>query len=518
MLLSRVSFAQVARDGATDWQLSAGSEGEQYLRLLQVAGVVPVTPWSIRPFASREIERLLPSDSAHPWSAAFRRLPSSASRWVRPLGADVAGIFNSTFPYGFNDGPTWAGRGLTLSATAGIRGASRFLEYRIAPRFFYAQNARFPLEPTGLDGPARFADPVHPTTIDLPQRFGDQPYHRLDPGESYLAARLPGLTVGVSTGSEWWGPSFESPFLLGNNAGGFAHLFAGTDGPLAIGPVRIATRLIAGRLEQSNYSPAVAGAGRRSLAGVVATVGIRQIPGLEIGAGRLFESVYRPGETQLGEVLSPLFEGILKSKLAGSARSDTANQLASVFARLVLPRSGIEVYGELGREDHSYDTRDLILEPDHDLAYTLGFQRVWRRPAGAFLVLRGELMNSDVSHLYRIRPQGAPYMHTPVRQGHTQYGQLLGAAGGYGGGTTVVEAQWISPTGQRTVAWRRIPREPADIPTNPRDVAHAVSVAWTIFHARVDLRPEATGVYDINALGTNDRVNIRLALSGVAHW
>jgi hypothetical protein len=160
----------------------------------------------------------------------------------------------------------------------------------------------------------------------------------------------------------------------------------------------------------------------------------------------------------------------------------------------------------------------LILEPDHDLAYTLGFQRVWQRGPKDLFALRGELMNSDVSHLYLVRTQGAPYIHTPVRQGHTQYGQLLGAAGGYGGGTTVVEAQWISASGQRTIAWRRFPREPADIPSNPRDVAHAVSVDWTILRDRVDVRPEVTGIYNLNADGTHDRVNIRLALSGMAHW
>jgi hypothetical protein len=60
------------------------------------------------------------------------------------------------------------------------------------------------------------------------------------------------------------------------------------------------------------------------------------------------------------------------------------NQLFSLFARWVLPRSGFEVYAEWAREDHWGDWIDLLREPDHSQAYMLGFQKIGtlgRRPA-----------------------------------------------------------------------------------------------------------------------------------------
>ena len=501
--------------------MSAGSEGERYLRTLQVAGLAPATHWSIRPFSSSAIARIAPRDSLHPWSAEYHSHLESRL-WVRPVAPELGAIFNSTFPYGMNDGPVWAGRGFTVTASAGVEGAIGPLDFVIAPQFFRAQNAAFPLAPTGYGGPLAFADPQRPTTIDLPQRFGDAAYQRLDAGQSSVSLNLFRLTVGASTANEVWGPAVESPFLLGNNAAGFAHLFAGTDGPISAGPVTFGVRVIAGRLDQSDYSSTLYAGRRRSLAGIVATVGIRQLPGLEVGAGRLFENVYPDSGAGLRDILRPLFENFLKVNVAeqqspGSSRS-TENQIASAFARWLLPDAGVELYGELGREDHSYDTRDLILEPDHDFSYMVGLQRVWRRSGGDLLAVRGELLNTEISHLNLVRAQTPPYVHTPITQGHTQLGQLLGAPGGFGGGTTVVAVDWVNAGGRRSITWRRVMREPILNTTDPRDVIQAVTADWVIFRPRIDLKPEATAVYNVNRAGSSSVLNLRLALSGFVHW
>ena len=51
LLVPCASKAQIARDSSVDWLVSAGSEGERYLRVLQVAGLAPLSDWSIRPFS-----------------------------------------------------------------------------------------------------------------------------------------------------------------------------------------------------------------------------------------------------------------------------------------------------------------------------------------------------------------------------------------------------------------------------------------------------------------------------------
>jgi hypothetical protein len=520
VLLPCASFAQIARDSSVDWLVSAGSEGERYLRVLQVAGLAPETQWSVRPFSSHALRRIAPADTGHPWAAQFKLRGAIGSAGVQFIQPELIGILNSTFPYGYNDGPIWAGRGLTVAATAGVRGNVGPLSFVLAPQLFRAQNASFPLAPNGRTGPQRFGDANSPG-IDLPQRFGDGAYQRVDPGQSSVALSLLGLTVGASTANEFWGPAVESPFLLGNNAAGFVHAFAGTDGPLDLGPLRLNLRLIAGRLDQSPYSYAAAADSRRYISGIVVAVGVRQVPGLEIGGGRLFENIWPDTGFGFGDVVRPLFQNLLKSQLNskfGNAGDRPDNQLASIFARWAFPQSGVEVYGEYGREDNAWDTRDLLLEPDHDVTYLFGFSRVWKRPGARLLVVRGEVFNSLVTHLDHVRVQTPAYEHSPIVQGHTQLGQILGAPSGYGGGGATVAIDVYSCDRRVSFVWRRAMREPPVAGSGIHDVTHALSVDGVFFRSAVDLAPEATIVVNPARNGGSRVFDARLGLVARAHW
>jgi hypothetical protein len=299
------------------------------------------------------------------------------------------------------------------------------------------------------------------------------------------------------------------------------HAFAGTDGPVALGALRLNVRLIAGRLDQSAYSYADAANRTRYISGVVVALGIRQVPGLEIGGGRLFENIWPDTGFGFGDVVRPLFQSLLKSNLNskfGNAGDRPDNQIASIFGRWAFPESGFELYGEYGREDNAWDMRDLLLEPDHDAAYMLGLARVWKRPGGRMLVVRGELMNSQVTDLTRVRPQTPPYEHSPVVQGHTQLGQVLGAPSGYGGGGAHVAVDFYSPSGRVTFSWRRAMREPPAVPSASHDVTQALSADGVFFRSRVDLAPEGTLVVNPARNGGSRVFDARFRMTARAHW
>ena len=97
--------------------------------------------------------------------------------------------------------------------------------------------------------------------------------------------------------------------------------------------------------------------------------------------------------------------------------------------------SGVEVYGEYGREDHNWDSRDLFVELDHSASYGVGMRKAWLR-ADRISALRAELINYQESTLARHRAQGGAFYHTTTIQGHTQRGQLLstGVTAGDGAG------------------------------------------------------------------------------------
>ncbi|HEX8208543.1 MAG TPA: capsule assembly Wzi family protein [Longimicrobium sp.] len=492
-------------------EVFVGSEAESYLRVLQVAGRGGRYPWAIRGFSPREVTRLAPADSAHPWMGRYRFAPDSAGRarvrWVRP-GAQA--IVNTTMPYGAEDGAVWAGRGLTVAAEAGASLEWGPLSLTVAPMAFIAQNAEFDLADTGAGGVLEYNDPDFPGSIDLPQRFGDGAYGRVDPGQSSLRLDASIFAAGVSTANQHWGPAADLPLILGHNAGGFAHAFAGTARPVNLGIGRLHGRLLWGRLDQSAYTEIVEP--RRFMSGAVAVFVPRGLPTLEVGGTRFFHTPWPEGGLTASNFLKPL-EGFIKVGLenggTGVEGGDVDNQLASVFFRWYHPRNGVEAYAEYARDDHNADRRDVLLEPDHNAGYTLGLRRVWPRADGSLVSLRGEVLNTRISHLNLVRPQSAFYRHTGARQGHTQRGQILGASSGYGGGGAVVALDRYTPRGRTTLTYTRSVR---DRLTPDPEVTNGVGVEALRFMGRFDVTAGITGAYQMNRRAGGSAFNLNTVL------
>ena len=508
-------------------EIFVGSELETYLRLLQIDGRTGLYPWSIRGFSPGELDRMLEPGAAHPWAQRYDLGPRTHTGpsidWVRPR---LTTGFNSTFPYGANDGPVWAGKGLTMALEAGFAARYGPLSLTIAPTVFSARNARFQIQPNGQNGRLRFADGRFSTRIDRPQRFGDGAYTVLDPGQSTLRIDLPLVALGVSTANQHWGPAFDNPILLGNNAAGFPHLFLGSSSPIDLGIAKVHGRLFWGSLSQSDYTNITGSAARRFASGIVGVITPYGIDGLELGAARFFHEQWPDMGLTLGNFAKPL-EGILKAGLPddpnfpGDPGQNTDNQLASVFVRWTFPKSGFEVYGEYGREDHSWDFVDYLLQPDHAAGYMIGFAKVVRSTPAAFFSIRAEVLNLQASSLIRAkRPGGDFYRHGFTRQGHTQRGQVLGSAAGVGGSATVVALDRYHRAGRWTLFWSRELRQNRGEfwITGVRDpdgfdVQHSLGAEALLFTGAFDITVGATGAYNFNRDLGSDAFNLNASLS-----
>jgi hypothetical protein len=500
----------------------AGSETEDYLRLLQVTGRTPFYPWSLRAFSPHETVRVAPRDVAHPWGERLHRTTYVAGPVEYSyVDAGLRVLYNSGFPFGTNLGGVWAGRGLTGTLEAGVWARYGPLTLVVAPTLLWSQNAAFDLVPHVLSDSLPLADPRRPTQIDLPQRFGETSFARLDPGQTTLRADWAGLAAGVSTANQAWGPAVEYPILLGNHAPGFLHGFAGTSSPWNLGIGSLHGRLLWGRLEQSDYSPVPADSLYRFTSGAVAVFSPRWLPGVEVGAARFFHQPWPGRGLNRAHILKP-FEALLKDRLYDGdliepEESVVANQLASVFARLVLPGSGFEIYGEYGSEDHRHNLRDLVLQPDHSTVFTLGMRRVWERDGTHFLVTRGELVNADRSHLHRNRRQEPFYVHAGTRQGHTQRGMVLGSPAVYGGGGATLAADLFHPGGRWTVTWERmVRRERGDflqtgVPNHP-DMLHALGAEGLLLRGSTEISAGLRGAYNFNRDFRGDAFNLSASL------
>jgi hypothetical protein len=527
LLFALASVHAQATQAELQW---VNGEWERYWRVLQVGGDVPEHPWSSRPFGSEELLQLR-ATGAHPWAGRVLETPF---RFWRIEGAtlpvEVKTIFNTSFPFGFNEGPVWAGRGLTTVLSGGNSFVAGPLSASFAPLVFDAQNTSFALLANGLDGRFAFGMPA-PGGADMPQRFGDKPYRRLDPGNSFIRLDVGPVAAGFSTAAQHWGPARDHPLILGNNAGGFPHVFLGTAHPVQLGPIRIHGRTMWGKLYESRYTFMEDINPYRFAAGAVVVVVPVDVPGLEIGAGR-FIHVFWSKDVLRSYNLTRPFGKLLGF---GNAGPNVDNQLVSVFARWVFPQAGVEAYGEFAREDGNVSYRHLLVEPDHDAGYLIGLQRVWgggggkdsaatvatQERARRRTVVRLEVLNTRIETPHLTPPENPFYTHSPIGQGHTYLGQALGSAGGFGGGAASLAFDRYTPAGRWSVTWTRLMRGEylisernwVPIPQNA-DVFHALGLDGIVFRGRTALTYELTGVYELNRNFQRDAFNLRAA-SGV---
>jgi hypothetical protein len=421
--------------------------------------------------------------------------------------------FNSAFPYGSNDGPIWAGKGFTEAFQAGVRARWRAFSLTIAPIAFSAENAAFPLRPNGTTGTLAFGDLQNPFRVDRPQRFGTRPYSILDPGESSFRVDTRLIAAGISTAEQYWGPADTYPFILGNSAAGFPHLFLGSGMPWNLWIGHLQGRLVYGQLSQTEYASVGTGATHRLMSGLILTFQPRPIPGLELGASRFFHTAW-PDSTGLtwSDLRLPI-EGFLKGTLKNAkGGDDNANQLASIYGRWVAPHSGFEFYSEFGRDDHSWDLRDFVLEPDHASTLMFGLRKVWMSTPQRMLALRAEMLDMRLNTLTKNRGIGAGYyLNATVPQGHTQRGQLLGAdiTAGSGAGA-VVAVDRYDPTGRWTYSGVSPSRAP--------EAQHAFTLERVRFIGHLDLRAALTAVYDLNRYFERDVFNLNVITSARWSW
>jgi hypothetical protein len=429
----------------------------------------------------------------------------------------------------------WAGRGLTSAVDFGFAFKVGPVSGTFNPIAFSAQNGSFSLQANGSTTNP-FADPQFPTGVDRPQRFGTGAYSRVDPGESTLRLDAFGLTAAVSTANMGWGPMENYPYIIGGNAPGFPHAFIGTSGPLPVWIGKVHGRVMWGRLDQSAYSPttgtsyysSISEAGtKRFASGAVGIFQPRGVDGLEIGVARFFHSIW-PKEGIPRSYFSKPFEAIFKVSLGTAPGFDSTstdrgvgdNQLASAFVRWVFPKSGFEAYGEYGREDHNWERRDFVQEPDHSRTYGLGIRKVVGVDSSHLTAFRAEMINYELPTLGRNRGEGGIYVHGVLLQGHTNRGQLLGSDTGVGsGGGSLVSWDRYYRTGATLIGWTRTIREQDGSffitgITTPRsnDVQNALSFARVRYLKNSDFTTGVTLVREYNRDFQRDAWNVNLTM------
>jgi len=450
-------FAGWVGPGAAAQTLPVGDPIEEYLRILEISGLADLGSFTVRPLPPGDLRQRL-GPSAHPWRV---RLGGPAT--AEPGGLNVSVddprlrmFVNSRFPLGQNDGVVWQGKGLTTALDAGATLKWGALTVSIRPTILYTQNSSFEL----AVAPTEYAYPWR--AIDLPQRFGPDPFWTIDPGQSELRVDTHGISFGFGTTNLWWGPALRNPIIMGDNAPGIPHGFLGTSGPIGIGIGQLEARWIWGDLDQSDWFGYTAPGDDRFITGLVATYSPSFLPGLSLGATRVFYVAVPDGGTPIGDYFA-IFQGVRKKALVSPQNptgDDEHDQMVSLFGRWVLPESGFELFWEWARNDHSWELRDFLLEPEHSQAYMLGLQKAMALSGDRIFTLSAELTHLEKEPTYLIRgPYQSYYAHHIVTQGYTQRGQVIGAGIGPAGNAQGIGADLYAPWGRAGLMVQRDVRD-----------------------------------------------------------
>jgi hypothetical protein len=507
--------------------VEVGGELERYLRVLEIAGLVPLTPWSIQPFTPTQVGTFR-ANRAHPWRDRFDASNDAVhladGRWL--LRPKTRAIDNTTFPVQVGGGPTWSGRGVTGEVQAGFLASWRWAYLEAAPLAFSAENSSFVLAPNEQTGAMQFADARYPENIDAPQRFGSSSYSRLRPGTSSLTVDSRILVLGATSAPQQWGPAREYPLVLGPNAGGFPAMFLGTSQPVDLWLFTVHGRLLYGQLDQSAFSAPVAGERTRLGTGIVGLITPRGVPGLEIGGSRFIHEPWPAGGIGLSVLNRPIAGGV--GLIGNATNSPTVNQVASLFARWALPRAKAEFYGEMYREDfpgHFHEALSLVEKPDDLAAFTIGFQRVLTASDRTIRVLRGELVSGQTSHQERTERGFAipmpPYIHAGVTQGHTEDGLILGSPDAYGGAGWRFGLDQYTTSGRTSFALERSYRFdwlrtlPQNGPMVHPDVIYSLRADLLRFHGASQIGLTLIPAIDLNRnlVAGHDVFNLTTALT-----
>lgn len=439
--------------------IPVGSIQQQQYRILQLLSDSTIqTSMNGRPIWNRTYQKIFKQPKiqqyrnswwAHPLKGYEREL---SKHWRFGIYAPViTNTFNSRLPYGGNNGSAWYGRGFNEEFQGGFYLTSRYVTATFRPHISYSQNTSFPVPrfiPRDKNGNVEYSSIINHfgTRIDMPFRFGPDAFTDFNLGLTSLSLHYKSIAAGISNGTLWWGPSVRNALMLSNNAPGLKHAFFGTREPLILpfGIGRLEFKFIWAEPKDSKYFPETKKTNHQRFgAGLNVNFSPGFAPNLSLGLTR-FSWRYIPE----GGLPAKAFGATLpffnhrqnqNKKIFGS---DNQNQMVSVYLRWVFPKAYADVYGEFYREDSYYDLRDLFLEPDHDRSFTIGFEKLVES-SGWFNLFRfnGEINNLVPDRTSQVRHQSWPYVHGIIKQGHTNQGQVLGAAIAPGSSSQYIGAQ-----------------------------------------------------------------------------
>ena len=357
----------------------------------------------------------------------------------KAYGPEWYNSFNTSSPYGQNDGALWQGKGYNTSLTGGARLEAYGFELTIKPQVSFSQNLGFDYIQPNYSGDiyaGKASDYGYygVPSVDAPQRFGDKPFFTFDWGDTEIRYAWKNLTIGFGTQSIWLGPAQLNPILHSNNAASYPKIDIGLRKTKLTMPHfgwnlgYIEVRGWWGKLSESDWFDNDDSNDNNLIVGLGLYYQLPFFKELTIGVNRTMISKWNEKN---GYTLFKIFNP-LGAKEGGTDNSD---QRFSVALDYKNTKIGFETYLEWARNDHSPHVYYYLRYPFHTQGWTFGSRKTFNLPWGLKGTIQLELTFLECSADYDrlINWYSTFYAHHVVTQGYTNRGQWLGAGIGTGG-------------------------------------------------------------------------------------
>ena len=394
---------------------------------------------------------------------------------LKILPVDFKMEYSSHHPYNRNNGSMIPNRGYQQLISFGFFAELGPLSIQFKPESVYAENRDF----EGF--PDSHYDAIWSTryrlwnSIDLPERFGETPYKKSLFGQSSIRLNYNGISLGLSSENIWWGPSVRNSIMMSNQAQGFNHITFDTTRPVKTLIGNFEWQVVTGRLEGSGFKPPspdqTFGSTNlyvpkkddwRYYQGLTFTYSPKWTEGLSLGFIRWVQ-MYSEFATTNRDYF-PVFDGIFRKNDRYGLTSDSLegerDQAAGIFGRWVWQDAKAEIYGELNYNDAKYNLRDLILDSDHARAYTIGIHKIFQKNSTSKIYefsWEKTVMQQTSSRL--LREAGSWYVHSSVRHGYTNNGEVMGAGIGPGSNSHYLELAMIDKLDRYGIAFEFIEQD-----------------------------------------------------------
>ena len=358
--------------------------------------------------------------------------------------------YNSKLPFGWNDGPMIPAKGYQLLLSGGYYFSYGFIEAQLKPELVLASNPNFPVFTSYTRTAAELQSfYAFQNSIDLPSKFGPGHYSKLLAGQSYIRLHFNKLAFGISKENLWWGPGIRNSLIMSNNTAGIPHIFIQTNSPVKTAIGSFESILISGWLKSSGFYGfdtsfeinnqklfKTKEKDTRYINGYAFCYQPKWLSGLFLGTNRMFYNNHLTNNYSFFENYLPVLSPFYAKNSNIAKDSLNIGQMSSIYFRLVAPKGKVEVYAEFGRNSYAYNTRDLLLQPDHSGAYLFGIKKIFetsKRKSQIELLLEITRMEKSKSSFIRTTPSWYTSLISADQFGYTQMGKVIGAGIGPGG-------------------------------------------------------------------------------------